>query len=190
LDGSRVLTLLQIELDGRWLAPFIGGGAMRPQLRKIFLSGAATAVFFAASAIAANHHSLNGTWKLIADRSDFAGGTMVQSASITINDREHNISISRNFTSEGENTTASFKFDTDARENSTIHQGASFKSKAKWEGDVLKVTTTRTSGVEMERYSMQPDGTLMLVIDRPDHRTLTLYFARESTGRMTVLQRT
>jgi len=163
---------------------------MRPQLRKIFLSSAATAVFFAASAIAANHHSLNGTWKLIADRSDFAGGTMVQSASITINDREHNISISRNFTSEGENTTASFKFDTDARENSTIHQGASFKSKAKWEGDVLKVTTTRTSGVEMERYSMQPDGTLMLVIDRPDHRTLTLYFARESTGRMTVLQRT
>ena len=71
------------------------------------------------------------------------------------------------------------KFDTDARENSTIHQGASFKSKAKWEGNVLKVTTTRTNGVEMERYSMQPDGTLMLVIDRPDHRTLTLYFQRQ-----------
>jgi hypothetical protein len=171
--------LLQIELDGLRLAPFIGGGAMRLQLRKIFLSSAAAAVFFAASAIAANHHSLNGTWKLIAGRSDFAGGTMVQSASITINDREHNISISRNFTSEGENTTASFTFDTDARENSTIHQGASFKSKAKWEGDVLKVTTTRTNGVEMERYSMQPDGTLLLVIDRPDHRTLTLYFQRQ-----------
>src|SRR5580704_1224516 len=154
-------------------------GAMRLQLCKTFLSSAAVLVFFAASAIAANHHSLNGTWKLIPDRSDFAGGTMVQSASITINDREHNISISRNFTSEGENTTASFTFDTDARENATIHQGASFKSKAKWEGNVLKVTTTRTNCVEMERYSLQPDGTLMMVIDRPDHRTLTLYFQRQ-----------
>ena len=90
---------------------------MRLQLRKTFLSSAAVAVFFAASALAANHHSLNGSWKLISDRSDFAGGTMVQSATITINDRQHNISISRNFTSEGENTTASFTFDTDAREN-------------------------------------------------------------------------
>ena len=152
---------------------------MRPQLRKTFLSSAAVLVFFATSAFAANHHSLNGTWKLIPDRSDFAGGTMVQSATITINDREHNISISRNFTSEGENTTASFTFDTDARENSTIHQGAAFKSKAKWEGNVLKVTTTRTNGVETERYSLQPDGTLMLVIDRPDHRTLTLYFQHQ-----------
>jgi hypothetical protein len=104
---------------------------------------------------------------------------MLQSARITINDREHNISISRNFTSEGENTTSSYTFDTDARENATIRQGAGFKSKAKWDGDVLKVTTTRPNGVEMERYSMQPGGTLMLLIDRPDHRTLTLYFQRQ-----------
>jgi hypothetical protein len=152
---------------------------MRLQLRKTFLSSGAVAVFFAVSALAANHHSLNGTWKLISDRSDFAGGTMVQSATITINDRQHNISISRNFTSEGENTTASFTFDTDARENSTIHQGANFKSKAKWEGDVLRVVTTRSNGVEMERYSLQPDGTLLLVMDRPDHRTLNLYFQRQ-----------
>ena len=152
---------------------------MRLHLRKTFLSGAAFAVLFAASAFAANHHSLNGNWKLISDRSDFAGGTMVQSASLTINDRQHNISISRNFTSEGENTTASYTFDTDARENATIHQGANFKSKAKWDGDVLKVTTTRSNGAEMERYTLQPDGTLQMIIDRPDHRTLTLYFQRQ-----------
>jgi hypothetical protein len=152
---------------------------MRPQISKTFLSTAAAAVFFAAIALAANHHSLNGTWKLISDRSDFAGGNMIQSASITINDREHNIYISRNFTSEGENMTSSYTFDTDGRENSTIHQGAIFKSKAKWDGDTLKVTTTRNNGIETERYSMQPDGTLLLVIDRPDHRTLNLYFQRQ-----------
>lgn len=152
---------------------------MRPQTRKSFFLSAAALAFFAASAFAANHHSLNGTWTLLADKSDFGGGKMIQSATITINDRQHNISISRNFTSEGENTTASYTFDTDARENATIHQGAGFKSKAKWDGDVLKVTTTRTNGVEMERYSLQPDGTLMMVIDRPDHRTLTLYFQRQ-----------
>ncbi len=152
---------------------------MRPQTRKSFFLSAAALAFFAASAFAANHHSLNGTWTLLADKSDFGGGKMIQSATITINDRQHNISISRNFTSEGENTTASYTFDTDARENATIHQGAGFKSKAKWDGDVLKVTTTRTNGVEMERYSLHPDGTLMMVIDRPDHRTLTLYFQRQ-----------
>ena len=152
---------------------------MRLQLRKTFLLGAAGVVFFAVSTFAANHHSLNGTWKLISDRSDFAGGTMIQTASITINDRQHNISISRNFTSEGENTTASYTFDTDARENATIRQGANFKSKAKWDGEVLKVTTTRDNGVETERYSLQPNGTLLLVIDRPDHRTLNLYFQRQ-----------
>ena len=152
---------------------------MRTQTRKTFLLSAAALALFAVSAFAANHHSLNGTWTLIPDKSDFGGGKMIQSATITINDRQHNISISRNFTSEGENTTASFTFETDARENATIHQGAGFKSKAKWDGDVLKVTTTRTNGVETERYSLQPDGTLMMVIDRADHRTLTLYFQRQ-----------
>ena len=152
---------------------------MRPQTRKTFFLSAAALALFAISAFAANHHSLNGTWTLIPDKSDFGGGKMIQSAMISINDRQHNISISRNFTSEGENTTASFTFNTDARENSTIHQGADFKSKAKWDGDVLKVTTTRANGVETERYSLQPDGTMMMVIDRPDHRTLTLYFQRQ-----------
>jgi hypothetical protein len=171
--------LLHSQLDGSLGASLTFGGAMRLHLRKTFLLSPAVLVFFAASAFAANHHSLNGTWRLIPDRSDFAGGTMIQSASITINDRQHNISISRNFTSEGENTTASFTFDTDARENSTIRQGTNFKSKAKWDDNVLKVTTTRDNGVETERYSLQPDGTLMLVIDRPNHRTLTLYFQRQ-----------
>lgn len=152
---------------------------MQLHLRKTFLSGAAVTVFFATSAFAANHHSLNGTWKLIPDRSDFAGGNMIRSASITINDRQQNISISRNFTSEGENTTTSVTFDTDAREKSSIHQGSNFKSKAKWDGDVLKVVTTRANGIETERYSLQPDGTLLLVIDRPDHRTFNLYFQRQ-----------
>ena len=152
---------------------------MRPRMRKTCLFTAIVLVFFAASVFAANHHSLNGTWTLIANRSDFAGGTMIQNASVTINDRQHNIYISRNFTSTGENTTSSYTFETDGRENSTIHQGKTFKSKAKWDDDVLKVTTTRENGVESERYSLQADGTLMLIIDRPDHRTLTLYFQRQ-----------
>ena len=152
---------------------------MQLQLSKTFLWSVAVLAFFAASAFGANHHSLNGTWKLIPERSDFGGGNMIQSASITINDRQHNIYISRNFTSEGENTTSSYTLMTDGRVNSTIYQGANFKSKAKWDGDLLKVTTTRDNGVETERYSLQPDGTLLLVINRPDHTTLNLYFQRQ-----------
>ena len=147
-------------------------------LCKSFLLGAALLGAFAASALANRHHSLNGTWVLLPERSNFGGGNMINSATITINDRQHNIYISRNFNSEGENTTASFTFMTDGRENSTIYK-PTFTSKAKWEGDILKVTTTRANGVETERYTLQPDGTLLLLIDRPDGRTLTLYFQRQ-----------
>jgi hypothetical protein len=152
---------------------------MRQNPSKTFLSGAAGIVFFAVSVFAANHHSLNGTWQLIPGRSDFAGGNMIQAATITINDREGNIYISRHFTSENENTTATYTFDTDGRANSTIRKGETFKSKTKWEGGVLKVTTNRDNGVETESYSLQPDGILMLTLNRPDGRTMTLYFQRQ-----------
>jgi len=133
-------------------------------------------MLLAGPALAANHHSLNGTWKLIPNRTEYAGEPAVQTGTVTINDREHNIYISRNFSYDGQNQTSDYNFTTDGRENSSIHQGKTFKTKAKWDGRVLNVTTISDKGEEHERYSLEPDGTLMLIVERSGHAPMTLHF--------------
>jgi len=133
-------------------------------------------MLLAGTALAANHHSLNGTWKLIPNRTEYAGEPAVQTGTVTINDREHNIYISRSFSYDGQNQTSDYNFTTDGRENSSIRQGKTFKTKAKWDGRILNVTTIGDKGEEHERYSLEPDGTMMLVVERPGHSPMTLHF--------------
>jgi hypothetical protein len=152
---------------------------MRQNMSKIFLGSSLALVLFAASAIAANHHSLNGTWSLVPTRSTFDGEPAIQTGSVTINDREHNITVTRSFSYDGANESFAYSFSTDGRENSSIHQGKAFKSKAKWEGDVLRVTTTDNGTTTVERFSLAPDGALMLVVERQEHRPVTLFFERQ-----------
>ena len=152
---------------------------MRQNLRNIFLGCTLASVLFAVSAFAANHHSLNGTWMLEPARSNFGGEPAIQTGSVTINDREHNITVTRSFSYDGANESFEYSFSTDGRENSSIHPGKAFKSKAKWEGDVLRVTTTDNGATTVERFSLSPDGSLMLVVERPEHRPVTLFFQRQ-----------
>ena len=149
---------------------------MRLQVRDICLGAVAAVVLCAGAAMAANHHELNGTWKLIPARSDFAGQPAIQTGTVTISDREHNIYIDRSFTYDGANQTTSYNFSTDGRENSTIHNGKTFKSKAKWDGDVLVVHTIQDNESVVERYTMDPDGTMSLVVERAGHPPVVLYF--------------
>lgn len=139
---------------------------------------AAWLVFTTAVVRASDHQALNGTWRLIPARSELAGEQAIQTGSVTISDRQRNIYVSRNFTYEGDKVTVSSDFRTDGPENSSIHQGNGFKSKAKWEGKELRVTSTRDNVTSTERYSLSGDGTLMLVVERPGHRTITLFFER------------
>jgi hypothetical protein len=153
---------------------------MRIQSRNFFTASVIALAFFAVSAaIAANHKSLNGTWVLEPTKSEFGGEPALQTGSVTINDREHNITVSRNFTYDGANDTFSYSFSTDGRENSTIHQGKSFKSKAKWDDNVLRVTTTQNDVTVVERYSLEPDGSLKLVVERPGHKMISLFFQHQ-----------
>jgi hypothetical protein len=158
---------------------------MGPQIRKFFsfrsvvLFSTSLAILVGNAAFGSDHHALNGTWKLIPARSEFAGEPVIQTGTVTINDREHNIYVSRNFTYEGQNQTVNYSFSTDGKENSSIHEGKAFKSKAKWEGDELKVTSTQDNVTSAERYRLSGDGTMMLIVERPGHRTLTLFFERQ-----------
>ncbi|HTX40122.1 MAG TPA: hypothetical protein VME43_34120 [Bryobacteraceae bacterium] len=137
-------------------------------------------VLWAAVAFAHNHHALNGTWALVPSESNFAGQPQIQNGTLTINDREGNIYVSRNFSYEArDRRIISYQFSVDGPENSTVREGKEIKTKARWEGDVLKVTTVEDGRTTVERFSLAPSGGLVLVVDREGMEPLTLRFRRE-----------
>ncbi len=153
---------------------------MTRQSCRNFLRYAFAASLFAGCVLANNHHSMNGVWQLVPERSEFNGEPTIQTGTVTINDREHNVYVSRNFTFDSPSETTSTSFSTDARHNTSIKdKETGFKSKAKWDGDVLTVTTTQQGSTVMERYSLRDDRTMVLQLDRPGHQPETLYFQRQ-----------
>jgi hypothetical protein len=151
---------------------------MSKQSCRNFLRWAAVGALFAGFAVANDHRALNGVWQLIPARSEFNGEPAIQTGTVTINDRESNIFVQRNFNFDGSNQSTATSFSTDSREKATIKEPG-FKSKTKWDGDVLTVTTTRGSETTLERYSLRADGTMMLQLDRPSHQPETLLFQRQ-----------
>lgn len=149
------------------------------QSRKIFTVGAAILILITCSVFAADHHKLNGTWILVPPQTSIAGEASIQAGTITINDREGNVFISRTFTYDRAPGTETAEFSTDGRENSSVRDGKHFRSKAKWEGDVLQATTTQDDVTTVERYTLMPDGRLMVGVERPGHPILRLYFQRQ-----------
>ena len=155
---------------------------MWKQTCRNFLTGAATLAIFAGLgaglSFASNHHVLNGTWQLVPSRSELHGEPAIQTGTVTINDREGNIYVQRNFDLDSANLSTSTSFATDARAKTSIKEPG-FKSKAKWDGDVLKVTTIHEGISTVERYSLRDDGAMMLQIDRTGHQPEILFFEHQ-----------
>jgi len=146
---------------------------------KTAVTGAVLAtLLFASSTFARQHTALNGTWTLIPTRSDFAGQPVIQTGTVTINERQGDITVERNFAYEGATGTTFYRDMIDSENSATIHTGKEFKTKARWDHDVLKVTTTQSGAVTFETYTLNGDGTLMVNVTRPDHKSITLYFQR------------
>ena len=137
-----------------------------------------TTLLLAFSAFARDHSALNGTWTLVPAKSDFAGQPVVQTGTVTIADRQGIIIVSRRFVYAGATETYFYRDITDAENNATIHSGKDLKSKTRWDHDVLKVTTTDSGAVTVESYSLDPDGGMTVLVDRPDRRPFTLHFER------------
>jgi hypothetical protein len=144
---------------------------------KSFLAVTFFASFFAGSAFA-HHHELNGTWQLVSSRSQFNGEPVIQSGTVTINDREGNIGVERSFSLEDGNKTVTTNVTTDARHNASIKEPG-FRSKAKWDGDVLKVTTDHEGVITTERYRQTSDGGMLLQVERSGRPSETLYFQHQ-----------
>jgi hypothetical protein len=151
---------------------------MQPIIGKTFLGVVSVLALFAVPALANHHHELNGTWQLVPARSELNGQPAIESGTVAINDREGNIYVDRNFSLEDANQTVTTSLATDARAKTSIKEPG-FRSKAKWEGDTLRVTTTHEGITTVERYSLLGDGAMMLHVDRTGRPSETLYFQRQ-----------
>jgi hypothetical protein len=135
-------------------------------------------LLFAFSAFARDRSVLNGTWTLVPTKSDFAGQPVVQTGTVTIHDRQGIIVVSRSFVYEGAAETFFYTDSTGSGNNSTIRSSKDLKTKTKWEGDVLKVTTTESGAVTLESYSIDADGNMIVSVVRPERTPITLVFHR------------
>ncbi len=142
-----------------------------------------TSIIFAAiltTSLFAGHTAMNGTWVLEPTASDFGGQPVMQTGTVTINERQGDITVSRNFAYEGANETFFYKDMTDSENGATIKTSKELKSKASWDHDVLKVKTTQSGVVTMETYVMNADGTKMTAtVSKPGAKTITLVFVRK-----------
>jgi hypothetical protein len=136
-------------------------------------------LLFALTALARSHTELNGTWTLIPTKSDFAGQPVMQTGTVTINERQGNITVARSFAYEGAGETFFYRDMVDSENSATIKDGKDFKSKTRWDHDVLKVSTTQNGAMTLESYTLGADGNLMATVFRPDHKAITLYFERK-----------
>jgi hypothetical protein len=150
------------------------------KLSTTLIAGAVlTTLLFALSAFAREHRELNGTWSLIPTKSDFAGEPVIQSGTVTIFEREGNITVSRNFVYDGPDQTYFYRYMTDGPKNATIHVDKDLKSKVRWDHEVLEVTTTHSGAITEESYTLEADGTLVVRVLRPGRKPIHLFFERE-----------
>jgi hypothetical protein len=154
---------------------------MRTSSIYIITGAVLTALLFTVSAFGHEHTALNGTWTLVPAQSNFEGQPVIQTGTVTINERAGDITVSRSFKYEGANDTFFYRDLTDSQNSATIHTGKDLKTKTRWDHDVLKVTNTykQSGDVTIESYSLGPDGTMLVSVMRPDHKPITLVFERK-----------
>jgi hypothetical protein len=116
---------------------------------------------------------------LVPTKSDFAGQPVMQTGTVTINERQGDITVSRNFAYEGAGETYFYRDMTDGQNSATIHAGKDFKSKTKWDHDVLKVITAQNGATTVESYTLGADGVLMANVVSAGRKPITLYFERK-----------
>jgi len=138
-----------------------------------------TGAVLATSLLARDHTALNGTWTLEPTQSDFGGQPVIQTGTVTINERQGDITVSRNFSYEGNGETFFYKDMVDSENGATIKTSKDMKSKARWDHDVLRVTTTQAGVVTTESYTRAPNGTMTANVMKPGGKPITLVFVRK-----------
>lgn len=134
--------------------------------RRAFLARTAAGVFATGIAGAmAGKPNLSGTWKMMADKSDFGAMPAPSNYSQKIEHNDPNLKIV--ITQEGQagDQTNDYTYHTGGKETVNDSRGGKLKSKCKWEGETLVITSALTiQGYDLpvvERYTLA-DGVLTL----------------------------
>jgi len=151
---------------------------MRNRFTSLIFGTILAAFIFGVSAYAHGHKEMNGTWRLIPERCDFAGQPAIQRGSVTIDERQGNITVSRNFAYEGDNGAFFYRATTDGANNAKIHGAGGVTSRTARDHDQLRVTTTQDGETTVETCSLNGDGTMTVNVLRPDQRPIMLVFER------------
>jgi hypothetical protein len=152
---------------------------MRSYFTTTIAGAVLTTLLCSFSAFARDHSAFNGTWILVPAKSNFAGQSVVQTGTVTINDSRGVIVVSRRFKYEGAAETLFYSDSTGSENNSTVHDGKDLKTKTRWDRDVLKVTTTQSGFITLENYSLGADGTMLVSVVRPERKPVTLVFQHQ-----------
>jgi hypothetical protein len=129
--------------------------------------------------VARDHNTLNGIWTLVPTKSDFNGQAVIQTGTVTIEDREGAIVVTRNFKYEGSSQTSFYKDTLGNEDNSSIKSSKDLKTRTQWDHDILKVITTRSGRETLETYRLAADGSLVATVEVPGHPPATLRFERK-----------
>jgi len=132
-----------------------------------------------ATAFGRDRSDFNGTWTLVPAKSKYEGQPVVQTGTVKISEDRAVTVVTRSFVYEGATETFFYSDSAGSQYGGTAHDGKDLKSKIKWDGDMLKVTTTRSGEVTLESYSLAADGSMTVNVDRPEHKSITLVFLRK-----------
>jgi hypothetical protein len=170
--GQTAIRLIELSNAQSACAPPVIGRKIMTTFSRTKVAGAVLGtLLIAAVAFGHEHTALNGTWILVPAQSDFAGQPVIQTGTVTINERDGDITVSRSFKYEGASDTFFYRDITDSENNATIHTGKEIKTKTRWDHDVLKVTNTQAGAVTLETYT--------LAAVRPEHNPIRLRFERK-----------
>lgn len=129
-------------------------------------------------AVAADHESLNGSWALATDQSNFAGQTPMQAGTITISQENGTVRVARSFRYGDAGEEVFYRDITESPNNTPVREGE-LKSETSWNNDVLKVDTVRDGRNVVETYSLAPNGNLIVTVTRGNEKPSTLVFTRK-----------
>ena len=152
-------------MEGKWCKNF-------------FLAFAISAFVSAPAWAIDHHHDLNGTWMLMLPAGGSGGESATAAGTVTIDDRVGNIYVVQNLTYGDSSGEASSAFTLEGRKGATIREG-NLTGKANWKNGVLEVEITQNDVTNVERFSLQPDGAMLLDFERPGRPSVTLLFERE-----------
>ncbi len=115
---------------------------------------------------AADKPNLSGSWKMVAEKSDFGRMPAPTKYEQTIEHKDPNLKVTIAQTGQNGDRSNDFVYHTGGKETTNDTRGGQTKSKAKWQADALVINSTLTiRGNEVpvvERYSLGADGLLTL----------------------------